>query len=118
MSEQNLSQHITTSAKRDEHTRRRHNHLQRRNIDHDAIRDAVLALAETYEADGSFDPAEKPRLVLATLRLAQLLKDSVAAEGIGQRCVHSGGASGSARHENTIGVAHSLNQLPMSGKKS
>lgn len=118
LSKQNPSQQPSTSAEQVEQTLRHQDHLRRRHIDRDTIRNAVLTLAETYEAGGSFDPAENPRPLLATLRLAQLLKGSVAAEGIGQRCVHSGGADGSARHVNTIGVAYGLNQLPMSCKKS
>ena len=48
----------------------------------DAIRDAVLAIAETMEPDGQYDPADDPRPTQAAHTLAQLLEDPLVAEGI------------------------------------
>lgn len=48
----------------------------------DAIRDAVLAVAEALEPDGQYDPEDDPRPAHAIHQVAQFLEDPLAAEGI------------------------------------
>ncbi|HUY75537.1 MAG TPA: hypothetical protein VMV29_02125 [Ktedonobacterales bacterium] len=48
----------------------------------DAIRDAVLAVAEALEPDGQYDPEDDPRPPQAVHQLAQLLEDPLVAESI------------------------------------